>query len=122
MTLFAIFSKPDDGPEAIEAIRHGFSWTAFLFTPIWALIHRAWLVLLVWVILVLTLDRLALAIGFDTAFALYGVFALWVGFAAPQIRERVLARRNWLAHGDVSAPSLESAELTWLSKVYGARI
>lgn len=122
MTLFAIYSKPDDGPEAVEAVKLGFSWPAFLFTPVWALLHRAWLVLLVWVITALILDQVGIVIGYGAAFSLYCVFALWVGFAAPQIRERGLERRNWLAHGDVSAPSVEGAETIWLTRLYGARI
>lgn len=121
MTLFAIYSKPDDGPEAIEAVREGFSWAAFLLVPVWALYHRVWFTLLVWIVLVLGLDRLAPAIGFGAASALYGVFALWVGFAAPQIRQGAFARRGWLAHGEVSAPSVEGAETIWLKKLYGGR-
>ncbi|WP_404400914.1 DUF2628 domain-containing protein [Pelagibacterium halotolerans] len=121
MTLFAIYSKPDDGPEAIEAVRQGFSWAAFLLTPVWALLYRAWVVLLAWILAILAFDPLALALGFETAAGLYTVFALWIGFAAPQIRENGFTRRGWLAHGEVSATSLESAETIWLRRLYGAR-
>ncbi|MCD7058442.1 DUF2628 domain-containing protein [Pelagibacterium xiamenense] len=121
MTLFAIYSKPDEGPEAVEAVRQGFSWAAFLVTPVWALLYRAWLVLFAWVGVALTLDVLASAIGSGAAYGLYAVFALWVGFAAPQIRERGFERRGWLAHGEISATSIEGAETIWFERVYGAR-
>ena len=36
MTLFSIYAKPEAGPDALIVLPDRFSWTAFVFTPLWA--------------------------------------------------------------------------------------
>ena len=119
MTLFSIYAKPEAGPDALIVLPDRFSWTAFVFTPLWAIVHGTVLFALVWVAVVLGLRLGAPRIGGDTALALYALFALWSGFAAPQIAAKAMEHRRWMALGEVSAPSAPDAERIWLGRRYG---
>lgn len=121
MTIFAMFSKPDAGPEAIAAVPERFVWSAFLFTPFWALANRAWGFFALWFLVLLALVLGHRFIGADAGLLLYGVFALWSGFAASENQARALQSSGWLAHGDLSAPDQTTAEALWLQRFYGAR-
>jgi hypothetical protein len=121
MTLYAIFTKPDKGPEALAALPERFVWSAFVLTPFWALSKRAWAFLVLWIVVTAALVASHQFIGTDAAMTLYLVFAIWSGFAAPAIAARVLERSGWLAHGELAAPDLETAERLWLERIYGAR-
>ncbi|WP_116652452.1 DUF2628 domain-containing protein [Pelagibacterium sediminicola] len=121
MTVFAIHSRPDDGPEAIAAVPDRFVWTAFILTPVWALAKRAFWFFALWLAVAAGLWFAQTHIGADAALLLYLVFALWSGFAAPAIASRALKRAGWLTHGDLAAPDLETAERMWLERVYGPR-
>lgn len=122
MTIFAILTKPDAGPEALEAVPEKFVWSAFIFTPLWALFHRAFGFLALWFALVLVLYAAHFAFGAAISVLAYGLFALWAGFAAPQIKTHAMQRQGWMAHGELTAIDVESAERVWLERNYGARI
>ncbi|RDE08541.1 hypothetical protein [Pelagibacterium lacus] len=121
MTLYAIYAKPEAGPEAIAVLSERFRWTAFLFTPLWAMFHGAIGFVLVWALLVAALAASVPLIGPAAALGLYGVFALWTGFAAARIAGRALLRRNWLALGELVAADGATAERLWLEQRFGAR-
>lgn len=121
MTLYSIYSKPEDGPEAIAMLAEKFSFSAFVFAPLWALAKGAFAYLVLWSAVVALLAFLVRMIGLDAAVLLYLVFALWTGFAASQIAARALERRNWLAQGTLVASDIASAERLWLERTYGAR-
>lgn len=121
MTLYAIFSKPENGPEAIRAVGERFVWSAFLFTPLWAGSRGAFGLIGLWALVVIALYLGAPHIGQDTALWLYSVFALWCGFAAPAVDERLLLRAGWIDHGTLVAPDTQAAELAWLNRIYGRR-
>lgn len=121
MTLYSIYAKPEKGPEALSILPERFVWTAFLFAPLWALAHGTLAYLLAWIVVAGLLAWGAPVIGHDAALALYAVFALWTGFAAPAIAARALARRNWIESGELVAPDAATAERLWLEQTYGAR-
>ncbi len=121
MTIYAIYSKPDAGPEAIAAVPERFFWSAFLVTPFWALKNRSWAFFLLWLVVAVALGAAHGVIGTGAVTALYGLFALWSGFAAPAVAARALERRGYMAHGDLAAPDLETAERAWLERLYGER-
>lgn len=122
MTIFAILTRPDDGPEAISAVPDTFVWPAFLVTPVWALFHRAYGFLGLWFLIAAALYAAHFGIGSGTALMLYGLFALWSGFAAQQIRTMAMERSGWMVHGELTAVDVQSAERAWLERNYGARI
>ena len=121
MTLYALYSRPDRGPDALKAIKQRLFWSAMLFTPLWALVNRAWALMALWLAVVLAVILAVGIIGAQAGLALYVVFAVWCGFAAPQILERALIRRDWVAHGILDAMSAQAAESVWIAKRYGVR-
>ena len=120
MTLYSIYAKPEKGPDALSVLAEKFSWTAFLFAPLWALAHGAFAYLVLWMVLVAALFWSAPLIGWGAALALYGVFALWTGFSAAQIAGRAMLHRDWIVRGEVAASDAVAAERLWLEKTYGA--
>lgn len=120
MTIFAIYSRPDSGPEMLSAVPERFVWTAFVLPPVWALAKRAWGFFALWLVVVAALVTGARFIGVDLSIALYLLFALWSGFAAPAIAARALERSGHMSHGDLAAPDRETAETLWLQRLYGA--
>ncbi|AEQ53334.1 hypothetical protein [Pelagibacterium halotolerans] len=121
MTLYAIYAKPENGPDAIWVLPDKFSWGAFLFAPFWALARGAIAYLLLWIAVAIGLFLLAPHIGGDLSVLLYLIFALWTGFAATPIAGQALENRNWIASGELAADSTLSAEQAWLEKNYGPR-
>lgn len=121
MTLYSIYTKPEKGPDALSVLAERFIWSAFLFAPLWALLRGAWAYLTLWIVIAGGLFWVAPLIGGNAATALYAVFALWTGFAAPQIAARALEHRDWMANGELAAPDSATAERLWLEKTYGTR-
>lgn len=121
MTLYAIYAKPENGPDAIWVLPDKFSWAAFLFAPLWAIARGAVAYLVLWIIVAGGLWLLAPRIGGDVSALLYLSFALWTGFAASPIAGRALEGRNWIPSGQLAADSITSAERIWLERNYGSR-
>ena len=119
MTLYAIYAKPDRGPEALSVLRDGFSWMAFLFAPLWAIGRGAVLYFIVWCVVAGGLVWAIPLVGPGAALGLYGVFALWTGFAATSIAGRALLSRDWIETGELTAPDKVTAERLWLERTYG---
>ena len=106
------FAAPGADPDRFVFVRDGFSWWAFLFTPLWMLRHRLWLALLVYLIVVAGLEVLLRALGASSlaqAIAALSI-ALLVGLEAGTLRRFKLARRRWRNVGVVTGEGLEDAE------------
>jgi hypothetical protein len=72
---------PVAGAEGAKFLREGFSWSAFLFGPLWLLAHGLWRPLLVWCVGAL-IAGLVVSYGFLPAAAevwLYLLSALFIG-------------------------------------------
>ena len=100
------------GDYAFVLVRDGFHFWAFLCGALWMLVHRLWLVLVGYLVLVIAgglLWRL-----FDlpaVAGAAAGlVLALLIGFEAASLRRWTLSRRGWTNLGVVVGEDRESAE------------
>lgn len=110
-----------DRAEALVFVRDGFSLAAFLFAPIWMLLHRLWWPLLGYVLAVTGLQLLGWAFGqqnvWMTLLALG--FNLILGFEANSLRRWALERNGWNMVGAATGPSYAAAERTffdnWLS-------
>ncbi len=109
-------------PERFMFVRDGFYFWAFLLTPLWLLVHRLWLVLVLYV-------GLSILVGVGMHFAgvptdargvVYLLIGLLIGFEAASLRRWTLARRRWKALGVVVGDDLESAEArffsTWVAR------
>jgi Protein of unknown function (DUF2628) len=99
-------------------IREGFSWGAFFFSVIWALVHRMWLAAVVMlaasVALDIATDLLDLDIVTETAFAV--ALALIFGWEANDWRRRALERRGFVTAGIVAGRNRLEAEQRFFSR------
>jgi hypothetical protein len=101
-----------DRAERIVFIRDRFTWSAFLFAPLWLLYRRLWLVFLAY-----ALVSVALAAGLRWAGvgsggqAVVGLLvALLVGIEATNLRRWTLVRRGWRELGMVVGEDIVDAE------------
>jgi hypothetical protein len=121
--VYSVFEPPERGGSAADQVerfafvRDGFSFTAFLFGPIWLLWHRLWLVLLGYVGV-----TAALAIGMHLVGASYAIrslvgflLALLVGIEGSSLRRWTLMHRGWRDRGIVVGEDLETAERRFFS-------
>jgi hypothetical protein len=118
MAVYSVFEPPErnsdaaDHAERFTFVRDGFSWTAFMFGPVWMLWHRLWLVLIGYVGVIVVLALALRLIGVDDGVHAWAAFliALLVGLEAASLRRWTLARRGWHDLGIVVADDLEAAE------------
>lgn len=106
------FASPD--PLDTVYVKERFSWFAFLLPPVWALTHRLWLEALGWLVVVIVIGALSLLIGDEAVGWLYLLFALWIGFSAPDLRIASLLRRGYVQRGAVAADDELAAETIYL--------
>ena len=116
MRVYTVYRPP--GPTAGDEpilIREGFSWPAFLFTGLWALWHRLWLV-------ALALFAAQAALGLALVFAGLGDatriaaglgIAFLIGCGAQDWRRAGLARRGAAFEGLVAANDADAALRRW---------
>lgn len=93
-------------------VRDGFHVWAFLFGPLWMLLRRLWLVLLLYVIVMIAVQVGLSALGVSSIvkWTVGFLISLLVGFEASTLRRWTYDRRRWRNHGIVVAPDIESAE------------
>jgi Protein of unknown function (DUF2628) len=118
MPTFTIHAPPPrpgaaaSDPERFVFVRDGFYAWAFLLAPVWLLVHRLWLVLLLYIVVdVLSGAALVLLGAPWLANSLTGLLiALLVGFEAATLWRWTLERRGWRMLGFVVGDDVEVAE------------
>jgi hypothetical protein len=102
------YSGKDQEP---EALREGFSVTAFLLTVLWALAHRLWLraALLVAIAAVLAVSGYMLGLNLAGQAIVTLGFMVWVGTEGNDWQRDALARRGWRDGGVIAADSDDAA-------------
>ena len=105
-------------PERFLFVRDGFYCWAFLFGPVWMLVHRLWLVLLGYVVICCLVgagiywagapNELKVFIGF--------MLELLVGFEAATLRRWTLTRHGWTMLSFVVGDDAEGAERRFFSE------
>ena len=113
--------ETSEEPSAFERavfVRDGFGWWAFLFGPLWLLWNRAWLALLVWIVLHAGLSLLVQNKILDAGpqVLLELVIALALGFEASTLRRYVLNRRGYQMVDVVQERRLIDAELRFFAR------
>jgi len=98
--------------EQFVFVRDGFHFWAFALPPLWLLLHRLWLALLVYIVGYGVLGiGLALArVSSNVQLVVALLVALLMGFEASSIWRWTLARRRWATLGLVVAEDAETAE------------
>ena len=99
-------------------VKEGFSWTAFLFTAVWALYHRLWLAAAVVLGVFVLLDALGPKVGVAPpvlAVMQIGVSVLF-GYVANDLRRRVLRKSGFAEADVVVAKNLTGAEQRYFDR------
>lgn len=97
-------------------VKEGFSWMAFLFTVIWALVHRMWWVAMgVFALFVLIGSALvALGVGETTDGLITLALMVGVGMVGNDLRRWTLARADFQEVAIVSGKNVEDATRRFL--------
>jgi hypothetical protein len=134
MSVYTVFAPPlrateaTADPERFIFIRDGFYVWAFLFSVLWMLWHRLWLVLLIYVVVSAGLETALRFAGVSgPILALVGfLLSFLVGIEAATLRRFKLVRRGWKNVGTVSGDDLEDAERrffdAWVHVAPGGRV
>jgi hypothetical protein len=118
MAVYTVHEPPlkryesSTAPERFAFVRDGFSFWAFVLSPLWMLRHRLWLVLVGYLVLVAGLVvGLHVLHASGTVKAIVGLLvALLIGFEAGSLRRFTLGRRGWSNVGIVVGDGRDTAE------------
>jgi hypothetical protein len=107
--------RPNDAARTAEQfvfVRDGFHFWAFVLAPLWLLLHRLWLALLIYVAGygVLSFGFAFARVSSTTQLTVSLLIALLIGFEASSIWRWALNRRAWVTVGFVVAEDAEAAE------------
>jgi Zn-dependent protease with chaperone function len=102
--------------DRLQFVPDRFSVPAFLFSLLWLLAYRMWLVLLGYLALTLVLELLALSVSQEIVGVVALMVALLFALEAQALRRWSLERKGWRVVGIVDAGSREDAELRFLHK------
>jgi hypothetical protein len=93
-------------------VRDGFHFWAFVFGPLWLVVHRLWLAAIGWLVMLAAVDfaMTVLGAGRGAVFLANVLIALLMGFEAASLRRWTLSRRNWRQLDIVVADDEEAAE------------
>jgi len=118
MTVFTIHEPPSppvdrvDRAETMVFLKDGFTWSAFLFGPIWLLANRLWLATLGYIAVAAFAYVLFETMGVSEA--LFGPFLVAlnaiVGFEGHWLKSAKLGSKGWSMIGSVSGHSLADCE------------
>jgi len=98
--------------EELLFVKDGFSWFAALLAPIWMLVNRLWLALLIYLLVVGAIAGGLTALGVAPIWITLVDIAinLMVGLEADSIRRWTLRRRGWRQIGAVSGRNTSECE------------
>lgn len=115
MAVFAVFEHPDNSVDRTVFVKEGFSAAALIFTVLWALWHRMWIVSAILIAAFGVLYGLAPSIGVNeiNIGLLDMLVSLLFGFEARNLWGRSLRRAGYTEAGLVTASSQEEAELKY---------
>jgi len=118
MAIYRVYECPADSLDTAVFVREGFSIAAALFTFIWAVWHRMWLVA---VALLAALAAVAIAadvfdFGSTIVVTTQLAIAVTIGFIADAIRGRSLVSLGFIESAIVEAANRHEAELKYFVK------
>jgi len=118
MTVYMVFEPPqaDDDPvrhaERIAFVRDRFTWSAFLFAPLWMLRHRLWLAVVGYGVVVagVTAGLVYAGARLGSIVLSLALVNLLAGIEGATLRRRSLIGRGWRDVGIAIGDDLEAAE------------
>lgn len=119
MAIYSIYHRSGDAADRAIFVKEGFSGPALVFTVLWALWHRMWIVASLMLCLIAAVTLLAEWSGLteDVIAIVNLAIGLIIGFEAASLRGWSLRRSGFAETGMVQAATLDEAEL----KYYFAR-
>jgi len=105
-------SESVSDPERFVFVRDGFYFWAFVLAPLWLLLHRLWLVFVLYIVVngILGVGLYLAAASPGVKFIVEFLFALLVGLEAATLWRWTLQRRKWKMLGSVIGEDRELAE------------
>src|SRR5712692_2727359 len=124
MSVYTVHAPRTDeaDPERFVFVRDGFYFWAFVFGPLWLLVKRQWLALVIYIGVAIILQAGLFLVGVPrlTHSMVLLLMHLLVGFEAATVQRWTLNRNGWTELGVVSADRYETAERrffdTWIAK------
>ena len=119
MASHVVMLPPAGGPqsraEQAVLVRDGFSWLAFLVSPLWLLWHWLWLEAIIVVAVMAALGAFGEAAGPGMAGSLLGLLVpIYVGLEGQAMRIAALGRRGYRQWGVVEAANAEEAYMRYV--------
>ena len=127
MAIWTVHAPPSPGISAepeddFVFIREGFSWSALLFAPLWALAHRLWLALAIWLVAMILISLVSAKLAPTVGGVLSIGFLIWFACEARDFRRAALERRDWQLIGVVDARTAKLAEQAFFTKRAAQRV
>lgn len=118
MRVYTVLEPPEAAFSLVERTRmirflkEGFSLFALIAPPLWMLIHRLWLALILYIgtLLVIDLTLEHLAIDQSVRLAVEAGLSLLIGLEAANIRRLSMELAGWREVGAVVAANIDEAE------------
>ncbi len=113
-----VVASPTGLADGAVFVKEGFSWPAFLFSPVWSLLKGLWLIAAIHSGFYVVIGSLLAAgiVSEDLFWLLSLAFSLLLGFEGNDFYRRKLARRALRERGVVVAENLQMAEHRFFAK------
>lgn len=117
MAIYSVHSRPGAPAEDAVFVKDGFAWPAFVFTLLWALWHRMWIVAAIVFSATAAIAAAAswLVQGDVTVNLASFAVSLILGFEGNDLRRWSLARRGYREIALAAGRNLDEAELRFFA-------
>lgn len=125
MKIYTVFLPaglaPAQAMERVKFVKQGFDWAAFLVTPFWAVRHKLWLALALWIAALAAIGLISALAHLNSAavLLLYIVLALAFGLESDRLKQNRLFNAGFLLHGLTLGANLREAEAIYFAKRSG---
>ena len=117
MAVFTVLEPPRGEADRVVFVKEGFSGAAVLFTVVWALWHRMWIVaaLLFAVLVALNLSVNLFGLDATPVGVIEAGLSLLFGFEARRLQVVSMERAGYRIAGLIAASSQDAAELDYFA-------
>lgn len=117
MALFTVLEPPHGEIDKVTFVKEGFAPAALIFTVLWALFHRMWVVAAILFVVLVAISLSVSMLNLDAAIAslLEIAVGLIFGFEARRLWTMSLERAGYRRAGLIEASNQEAAELAYFA-------